>query len=214
MLERAKQADAERAASSCGSYALRQGPFQNLKCCESAVVHILLGQQEVGTQKPVSFAFTLKPSLSGCESKCSPPAGASMALRHMPSPLYCRWSDSFFYLFSTVAEWSEKVTHLAKVRQSQGSRTNNCNTSCFNLDGLGHHTRCAGPHQAKPVPLLSQVLFLKKKLLWFLKFPLWLFSRLLNKGPLWLDAAKLGTPNWCSLPSNINFRRLWARQAC
>lgn len=50
-------------------------------------------------------------------------------------------------------------TKVAKVRQSQGSRTNNCNTSCFNLDGLGPQARCAAPRQAKPVPLLSRVLF-------------------------------------------------------
>lgn len=58
-------------------------------------------------------------------------------------------------------------TKVAKVRQSQGSRTSNCNTSCFNLDGLGPQARCAAPRQAKPVPLLSRVLFLKKKIMIF-----------------------------------------------
>lgn len=96
MLQQAKQADDESPASSCGWYALSQARLQHLKRRESAAVLVLLGQQEVGAQKPVSFAFTLKPSLSGWESKCSPPAGASAALGDMPSPLCCRCSHSLF----------------------------------------------------------------------------------------------------------------------
>lgn len=151
-----QQADDERPASSCGSCALSQVRLQNLKDCESAVVRVLLGRQQgVGTQEPVSFAFTLKPSLSGWESKCSPARWGLGGPRRLAFSSLLQMITLSFYLFST--ERSGKVTHLAKVRRSQGSRTNNCNTSRFNLDGSGHQTRSPVPRQAEPVPLLRQV---------------------------------------------------------
>lgn len=81
-----------------------------------SAVHVLLGQQEVHTHKPVSFAFTPDPRLFGWESKCSQPSGAVEVNRHMTSPLCCR-----LVLFICSAQWS---TRWAQQTNVGGRRSN------------------------------------------------------------------------------------------
>lgn len=76
--------------------------YDFLKQSDPAAAHVLPGQKEADTQKPVSFAFTLKPSLSGWESKSPHPGGASEALGGHAALLQI--IKLSFYLFSMVRE--------------------------------------------------------------------------------------------------------------